>query len=58
MLKPMVDNNVIQVIVIALSFAIVLRALKSEQINAGKTAYQPIKDVIAILFEAIIRILN
>ncbi|WP_413172367.1 dicarboxylate/amino acid:cation symporter [Anabaena azotica] len=57
-LKPLVDNNVIQLIVIALSFGIVLRALKSEQINAGKTAYQPIEDVIAILFEAVIRILN
>ncbi|MBD2353356.1 dicarboxylate/amino acid:cation symporter [Tolypothrix sp. FACHB-123] len=57
-LKPLVDNNVIQLIVIALSFGIVLRALKSEQIAQGKTAYQPIEDVIAILFEAVIRILN
>ncbi len=29
-LKPLVDNNVIQLIVIALSFGIVLRTLKSE----------------------------
>ncbi|BAY09033.1 dicarboxylate/amino acid:cation symporter [Calothrix sp. NIES-2098] len=57
-LKPLVDNNVIQLIVIALSFGIVLRALKSEQIAQGKTAYQPIEDVIGILFEAVIRILN
>ncbi|BAY88738.1 MULTISPECIES: dicarboxylate/amino acid:cation symporter [unclassified Tolypothrix] len=57
-LKPLVDNNVIQLIVIALSFGIVLRALKSEQIVEGKTAYQPIEDVIGILFEAVIRILN
>ncbi|MDZ8050296.1 MAG: dicarboxylate/amino acid:cation symporter [Aulosira sp. ZfuVER01] len=57
-LKPLVDNNVIQLIVIALSFGIVLRALKSEQITQGKTAYQPIEDVIGILFEAVIRILN
>ncbi|MBD2195302.1 MULTISPECIES: dicarboxylate/amino acid:cation symporter [Calothrix] len=57
-LKPLVDNNVIQLIVIALSFGIVLRALKSEQIAQGKNAYQPIEDVIAILFEAVIRILN
>ncbi|MBD2167631.1 dicarboxylate/amino acid:cation symporter [Calothrix membranacea FACHB-236] len=57
-LKPLVDNNVIQLIVIALSFGIVLRALKSEQIAEGKTAYQPIEDVIGILFEAVIRILN
>ncbi len=57
-LKPLVDNNVMQLIVIALCFGIVLRALKSEQIAQGKTAYQPIEDAIAILFEAVIRILN
>lgn len=57
-LKPLVDNNVIQLIIIALSFAIVLRALKSEQVAQGKTAYQPIEQVIGTLFEAVIRILN
>ncbi|MBD2516670.1 dicarboxylate/amino acid:cation symporter [Nostoc sp. FACHB-973] len=57
-LKPLVDNNVIQLIVIALSFGIVLRALKSEQIAQGKNGYQPIEDVIGILFEAVVRILN
>ncbi|BCL35251.1 dicarboxylate/amino acid:cation symporter [Nostoc sp. MS1] len=57
-LKPLVDNNVIQLIVIALCFGIVLRGLKSEQIAQGKNAYQPVEDAIAILFEAVIRILN
>lgn len=57
-LKPLVDNNVIQLIVIALSFGIVLRGLKSEQIAQGKNGYQPIEDVIGILFEAVARILN
>ncbi len=57
-LKPLVDNNVIQLIVIALSFGIVLRALKSEQIAQGKSGYKSIEDVIAILFEAVISILN
>jgi Na+/H+-dicarboxylate symporter len=57
-LKPLVDNNVIQLIVIALSFGIVLRALKSEQIAQGKRGYQPIEDVVGTLFEAVIRILN
>ncbi|MDZ8026758.1 MAG: dicarboxylate/amino acid:cation symporter [Nostoc sp. DedQUE01] len=57
-LKPLVDNNVIQLIVIALSFGIVLRGLKSEQIAQDKHAYQPIEDVIGILFEAVVRILN
>ncbi|MBR8839049.1 MAG: dicarboxylate/amino acid:cation symporter [Stigonema ocellatum SAG 48.90 = DSM 106950] len=57
-LKPLVDNNVIQLIIIALSFGIVLRAIKSEQVAQGKTGYQPIEDVIGTLFEAIIRILG
>ncbi|MBD2663116.1 sodium:dicarboxylate symporter [Richelia sinica FACHB-800] len=57
-LKPLVDNNVIQLIVIALCFGIVLRGLKSEQIAQGQRGYQSIEDVIAILFDAVIRILN
>lgn len=57
-LKPLVDNNVIQLIVIALSFGIVLRAIKAEQTAQGKTDYIVIEQVITILFEAVIRILT
>ncbi len=57
-LEPLVNNNVIQLIVIALSFGIVLRAIKSEMVAQGKNGYQPIEDIISILFEAVIRILN
>lgn len=57
-LKPLVDNNVIQLIIVALSFGIVLRAIKSEQVAQGNTGYQSIEQVIGILFEAVIRILN
>lgn len=57
-LEPLVNNNVIQLIVIALSFGIVLRAIKSEMVAKNKRGYQPIEDVIAILFESVIRILN
>jgi Na+/H+-dicarboxylate symporter len=57
-LEPLVSNNVIQLIVIALSFGIVLRAIKSEMINQGKNGYKPIEDVVGILFEAVIRILG
>ncbi|MBD2606071.1 dicarboxylate/amino acid:cation symporter [Scytonema hofmannii FACHB-248] len=57
-LKPLVDNNVIQLIVIALSFGIVLRAIKSEQTAQGKRGYQPIEDLVGTLFDAVIRILN
>ncbi|WP_017317239.1 dicarboxylate/amino acid:cation symporter [Mastigocladopsis repens] len=57
-LEPLVNNNVIQLIVIALCFGIVLRAIKSEQVAQGQTTYQPIEQVIGVLFEAIIRILH
>jgi Na+/H+-dicarboxylate symporter len=57
-LQPLVNNDVLQLIVVALSFGIVLRAIKSEQIAQGRTGYQAIEEVIGILFEAVIRILN
>lgn len=57
-LKPLVDNNVIQLIFVALTFGIVLRAIKAEQVEHGKTDYQGIEQVVTILFEAIIRILH
>lgn len=57
-LKPLVDNNVLQLIFLALAFGIVLRALKSEQTAQGKKDYLPIEQVITLLFEAVIRILH
>ncbi|MBC7823391.1 MAG: dicarboxylate/amino acid:cation symporter [Candidatus Parcubacteria bacterium] len=57
-LKPLVDNNVIQLIVIALTFGIALRALKSEQIKQGKSDYKPLEQVITFLYEAIIHVLT
>ncbi|MFO5493656.1 MAG: dicarboxylate/amino acid:cation symporter [Cuspidothrix sp.] len=57
-LKPLVDNNVIQLIFIALAFGIVLRSLKTRQISEDKTDYLAIEKVITILFEAVIRILH
>lgn len=57
-LQPLINNNVIQLIVIALSFAIVLRAIKSEQLAQGKRGYQVVEDIVGILFESIIRILH
>jgi Na+/H+-dicarboxylate symporter len=57
-LKPLVDNNVIQLILIALSLGIVLRAIKSEMIAQDKTDYKPIEQIIGILFECVIRVLN
>ncbi|MBW4494765.1 MAG: dicarboxylate/amino acid:cation symporter [Oscillatoria princeps RMCB-10] len=57
-LKPLVDNNVIQLIFLALAFGIALRGLKAEQIAKGKTDYRAIEQGISMLFEAVIRILH
>ncbi|MBW4521691.1 MAG: dicarboxylate/amino acid:cation symporter [Scytolyngbya sp. HA4215-MV1] len=56
-LKPLVDNNVIQLIVLALAFGIVLRGLKNKQIAEGKTDYVAVEQFVTIFFEAVIRIL-
>lgn len=57
-LKPLVDNNVIQLIFLALAFGIVLRGLKAEQIAQGKTGYQAIENTVTLLFESVIRVLH
>jgi Na+/H+-dicarboxylate symporter len=57
-LKPLVDNNVISLIFVALSFGIVLRAIKTEQIARSQTEYLAIERVVDILFKAVIRILH
>lgn len=56
--KPLVDNNVIQLIVVALTFGIALRALKAEQTRHGRTEYLAMEQVVTFLFECIIRVLN
>ncbi len=57
-IKPLVDNNVISLIFVALAFGIVLRAIKSEQVHKGEREYLAIERVITILFDAVIRILH
>ncbi len=56
--KPLVDNNVISLIFVALSFGIVFRAIKTDQIARGQTSYLAIEQVISLLFDAVIRILH
>lgn len=56
--QPLVDNNVIQIIIIALSFGIALRGLKTEQIKHNRTEYLAFEQVITILFEAVVRIVE
>lgn len=57
-LKPLNDNNVIQLIVVALAFGIALRGLKAIQIEQGRSQYRAIEDVITMLLEAVIQILH
>ena len=57
-MQPLVDNNVIQLIFVALAFGIVLRSLKAQQIEQGKQDYRAIEQVITILFEAVVQILQ
>jgi Na+/H+-dicarboxylate symporter len=57
-LKPLVDNNVISLIFVALAFGIVLRAIKAEQEKQNQTQYLAIEQVIGLLFDAVIRILH
>ena len=57
-LQPFVDNNVIQIIIIALIFGIVFRGIKEEQIKQGKTDYLPLEQIISTLFEAVIAIIK
>jgi DAACS family dicarboxylate/amino acid:cation (Na+ or H+) symporter len=57
-LKPLVDNNVIQLIVVALAFGLVLRTLKAQQVSQGLNHYLAIEQIITILFQALIKILH
>jgi Na+/H+-dicarboxylate symporter len=57
-IKPLVDNNVISLIFVALAFGIVLRAIKTEQLTQGKDDYRSIEQIIGVLFEAVINILH
>jgi Na+/H+-dicarboxylate symporter len=57
-IKPLVDNNVISLIFVALAFGIVLRAIKTEQVAQGRQEYLAIEQVAGLLFDAVIRILH
>jgi Na+/H+-dicarboxylate symporter len=56
--QPLVDNNVIQLIFLALAFGIGLRALKTQQIEQGQQDYIVIEQAIAVLFATVIRVLH
>ncbi|MBC7880175.1 MAG: dicarboxylate/amino acid:cation symporter [Anaerolineae bacterium] len=56
--QPLVDNNVIQLIVVALAFGIALRKVKAQQIAEGRSDYLPGEQVVGFLFEAVMRVLS
>lgn len=57
-LSPLVDNNVIQLIILALVLGVALRGIKSIQIEYGHTDYEPVQKIITTLFKAVIQILH
>jgi Na+/H+-dicarboxylate symporter len=56
--KPLVDNNVLQLIFVALAFGIILRGIKAKQVEAGTSDYKPIEQTISVLFDAVVGILH
>lgn len=57
-LQPLVNNNVIQLLVLGLTFGIALRAIKAEMHAQGKTEFESIENIISVLFATIIRVLS
>jgi Na+/H+-dicarboxylate symporter len=57
-IKPLTDNNVIQLIVVALTFGIALRGIKTIQIAQGRAEYVSLQEIITMLFEAVIAVLH
>jgi DAACS family dicarboxylate/amino acid:cation (Na+ or H+) symporter len=56
--QPLVDNNVIQLVFIALAFGVALRAIKSEQIAQKKDDYRTIEQLVSVSFEAVMGVLK
>ncbi len=58
LLKPLVENNFISLVLIALGFGFVLRGIKIEQECLGDIDFQPLENIINVLSKAIERILK
>ncbi|MEO1377792.1 MAG: cation:dicarboxylase symporter family transporter [Cyanobacteria bacterium J06635_10] len=58
LLKPLIDNNFISLVLIALGFGFVLRGIKIEQEYLGKRSFQSLEKIIKVLSKAIERILK
>ncbi|WP_218080271.1 dicarboxylate/amino acid:cation symporter [Anthocerotibacter panamensis] len=56
--QPLAENNVLQVVVVAITFGLALRAVKTQQQQQGKRDYLPLEQAISTLFELVIRVLG
>lgn len=52
-IKPLYDDNVIAVIILAVTFGIALRKVREQQIAEGRTEYQTVEGFISTLFTAV-----
>jgi DAACS family dicarboxylate/amino acid:cation (Na+ or H+) symporter len=57
-LQPLVENKVLQVVVLALTFGIALRVVKSRQLAEGRTDYLVVENLIGTLLEALTQVLS
>ncbi|MBI3948625.1 MAG: dicarboxylate/amino acid:cation symporter [Armatimonadetes bacterium] len=58
LLKPLVENQVIGVIFLALAFGIALRLVRDRQAAAGQTDYQGLEGAINTLYSVLIEVLH
>lgn len=56
--EPLADNNVVQVVVLALALGIALRLVKARHQRAGRDDHLALERTIATLFEAVIEVLS
>src|SRR5262249_2258752 len=56
--KPLVDNNVISVIMVALAFGIALRRVREHQQREGKTGYRTVEEIIDTAFAALMVVIH
>jgi DAACS family dicarboxylate/amino acid:cation (Na+ or H+) symporter len=58
LLGPLVENNVIAVIFIALAFGIALRVVRRRQTGVGETGYRAVEDLVGTAFRCLMVVLH
>lgn len=53
LLRPIVDNTIISIVILAVLGGLALRKVKNEQIQRGETGYQAIEDGVSTVYRAI-----